>query len=276
MRLDGAIFAIEQRTVGGCIDLATVFLRAHFLQVMQLVAVFAVPSVWLAWWLVDSQEWTLFGCALLFVVESPLLGAALVVAAGHRVFGESFSPVVGLRVLGRRFILFLPLLLALKIVTGIFVFMFVIPAYLLSARYGFLSEVLLLENCPARKYESRLNDLVNQNFFQLLGRLLAVMSFFCVTWLAMFLFVDLTSDWLLNYPILIGRISGTEYFADEIFTLLTVDPRVTVAAMTLAWLLYPLARLAWMFCYLDTRIRKEGWDIELDFRIEAQRLEAAA
>jgi hypothetical protein len=51
------------------------------------------------------------------------------------------------------------------------------------------------------------------------------------------------------------------------------DPLVVSALSATAWLVYPLARLAWFFCYLDARIRKEGWDVELAFRIEAGRLQ---
>ena len=52
------------------------------------------------------------------------------------------------------------------------------------------------------------------------------------------------------------------------------DPLVTTVIHALLWAFYPLIRIAWFFCYLDVRIQKEGWDVELDFRIEAQRLEA--
>jgi hypothetical protein len=51
---------------------------------------------------------------------------------------------------------------------------------------------------------------------------------------------------------------------------------VVSALSATAWLVYPLARLAWFFCYLDARIRKEGWDVELAFRIEAGRLQPAS
>jgi hypothetical protein len=43
--------------------------------------------------------------------------------------------------------------------------------------------------------------------------------------------------------------------------------------VSVLWIVYPVIRLAWMFCYLDVRIRKEGWDLEIDFRVEARRLE---
>jgi hypothetical protein len=45
-----------------------------------------------------------------------------------------------------------------------------------------------------------------------------------------------------------------------------------VALASTWWLVYPLARLAWFFCYLDARIRREGWDVEIAFRVEARRI----
>ena len=38
----------------------------------------------------------------------------------------------------------------------------------------------------------------------------------------------------------------------------------------------PVIRLAWFFCYLDQRIRNECWDLQLQFRAEAARLEELA
>jgi hypothetical protein len=83
----------------------------------------------------------------------------------------------------------------------------------------------------------------------------------------------MTLGLVFSVPILFGRITG-EFFVDDVGFLLMHDPLVVTTICATLWLAYPLARLAWFFCYLDTRIRKEAWDVELDFRIESQRLEA--
>lgn len=54
--------------------------------------------------------------------------------------------------------------------------------------------------------------------------------------------------------------------------MLWYDPKVVTVLMGVLWLVYPLARMAWFFCYLDQRIRNECWDVELDFRRDARRL----
>ncbi|MBI1313219.1 hypothetical protein GC176_18155 [bacterium] len=273
MRLDGAIFAIEQRSVGGCIDLAAVFLREHFAGILRLLACFAVPSVLLTWWLIAELEWTTSTCLFLFALESPFCGAALVAAAGHRVFGERFSTRTGLRLVLRRLPVLLFLLTTARLLTCAGMFLLLLPGYVIATRYGFLSEILLLELCPLRKYETRLNDLLNGTFWSLLGRLIMILVFFSTTVVSLFLFVDLLCGTLFSWPILSGRISSLAYVDRELATLLTVDPRVGTVLVAVLWFVYPIARLAWMFCYLDVRILKEGWDIELDFRIEARRLQ---
>ena len=276
MKLDGAIFAIEQRSVGGCIDLAIVFLREHFFAVFRLLACFAVPSVALTWWLVARNDWTLTSCVTLFVLECPFFGAALVASAGHRVFGERFSSRTGIRLLASRLLLLLVLTLTVRTITAIGLIFFIFPGYMVATRYGFLAEILLLERCPARRYETRLNDLMNSTFRDLLGRLIMIVVFFGTSVASLFVLVDMASGTLLGLPILAGRVSGLAYFIEEIATLMTRDPRVATVFVSVLWLVYPVARLAWMFCYFDVRIRKEGWDIELDFRVEANRLEATA
>ena len=277
MRLDGAIFAIEQRPIGGCIDLAIVFLREHIVSILQLLACFAVPSVVLTWWLIDHHEWSLQSCLLIFALECPLFGGALVAAAGHRVFGDRFSPLNGLRELSRRWLLYSALMLVVRLITLAGSCCGILPGYAVAARYGFLAEVLLLEVCPARRFESRLSDLMNQTFIGLVGRLITLTAFFSIAVVSVFVLVDVACGTLLGLPILIGRVSGDVFaYEDKMMTLLTSDPRVAAVLIAVAWLIYPVTRLAWMFCYLDVRIRKEGWDVELAFRVEARRLETVS
>jgi hypothetical protein len=275
MKLDGAIFAIEQRSVGGCIDLAIVFLRENFFSVLRLLACFAVPSVALTWWLMVERDWNFSSCVTLFALECPFFGAALVASAGHRIFGDRFSARTGLRLMASRFFLLLAATLIVRILTAIGMMVMIFPGYMVATRYGFLAEVLLLERCPARRYETRLNDLMNSTFRDLLGRLIMIVVFFAVSVTSLFVLVDMASGTLLGLPIMSGRVSGLAYIIEEVATLMTRDPRIATVFISILWLVYPVTRLAWMFCYFDVRIRKEGWDVELDFRVEANRLEAA-
>ena len=277
MQLDGAIFSIERRHVGGCIDLAVVFFREHMLTILALTAVFAVPSCSLVWFIADSSEDTFFLSQVLFVFLSPLLGATLVAGCGRRVFGDSFTAGESLRLALKRIV---PLMLASILVRlGSFalVWLLLIPALLLATRYGFMAEILYLEQQEFGKIGRRISSLTGVFFFRLCTKLIRIWWFYCVIVLSMFVTVDIGARVLFGFPILIGRIpfEFNEFFAWEFQVLFFSDPRFLTTLHAMLWLAYPIARIAWLFCYLDARIRKEGWDLDLDVQIETQRVEAA-
>ena len=94
-------------------------------------------------------------------------------------------------------------------------------------------------------------------------------------WISLFLTVDVFSGMLFTTPILFGRVfteagvAGLDYFWHLVFR----DRRVlmTMAATGLA--VYSLGRIAWFFCYIDLRVRRDLWDMELKLAREAARLE---
>ena len=64
--------------------------------------------------------------------------------------------------------------------------------------------------------------------------------------------------------------------SDVLRQLILDDPAFLTALQLALWLPYPVVRLAWFFCYLDQRIRNECWDLQLQYRVEAARLEELA
>jgi hypothetical protein len=274
MKLDGATIAIEPRSVGACVVLAVLFSGAHSGQVLGLTLIFGTPICLLTYVLVDQLGAGLGTGLLLFFAGAPFLAAAVVAGAGQREFGDPF-PVWGtLRILASQFFRLVVTLLLAQIVIAASSLLCFLPPLPLSVFYGFLPELLLLEQSRGFRFEARTRDLMRGTFFDLLLRFVVIAGFYLCTVLSLFTLIDLTSDIVLSTPVLFGRISG-EFFFDDVQYLLMHDPLVVTAICATMWLAYPLARLAWFFCYLDTRIRKEAWDVELDFRIEAQRLEAA-
>ena len=270
MKLDGATIAIERRSIGACVDLAVMFYGAHVQQMLGLTALVAVPACLLTYWLVHSAGAGLVTGLLLFYAGSPFLGAAIVAGAGHRVFGDPFTVMGTLGIIApRSFKLFFALVVTrLGIALSSFL---CIPLPIIAVRYGFLSEVLLLEQSRGMRFERRISDLLRGVSFDLLMRQLVLVGFYLCVFVSVYTLIDLVSGFVFSFPILFGRIS-TEFLFDDLWFHLTSDARVVTAICATLWLVYPLARLAWFFCYLDTRIRKEAWDVELDLRIEAQRL----
>ena len=277
MKLDGATISIQPRPVGACIDLACLFYRVHFRAILLLTLFFAGPvCVFNYWWLETRGGHMAFSFALFYWI-SPYLGSILVAAAGQRVFGDPFVVRRALQAFAGRSAFLLVWLFGLRLAILLGALAFILPGFLLAAASGFFSEVLLLEQVGRGRVGRRLAELVRGGALELTLRLAVIVLFFGAVVVMLFLLADAASGFFFGFPLFAGRLpEGIDWFAGEVSYLLFEDPRTLTALLALMWFVYPLARLAWFFCYLDVRIRKELWDVELDFRIEARRLEAAS
>lgn len=276
MKLDGALITIERRSLTECVDLAIVFIQEHFAAVFTMTMLFAVPSTVLTWFLMATLDSsTLTVTTILFAALSPILGSVLVIAAGGRVFGDEFRASAAFRRLIRRFgILFGYILLTRFLGTVLACILF--PPLLIVVRYGFVAEILFLENTPGKKVGKRMSNLMTGRFSNLCGRGFWLLVLYAMFIYGLFVIVELFSTYLLGVPIVSGRMSDYGQIDDEFTRLLLFDPLFVTVLHFLLWIVYPIIRLSWFFCYLDVRIQKEGWDVELDYRIEAQRLKTLA
>jgi hypothetical protein len=271
MRLEDATLSLEPRSVGANIDVAILFYRRHAAKLLFLSLLFGTVPVAIGAWRAPSGSGFLWA-SVLFLFGSPFLGAAVVAGAGHHVFGEEFTVSSALRQVGRRagsLLFFFPLLTAIFSALGLVCVG--LPYFLLESRYGFLSEVILLEQLKGRRIGKRLEEVSSDFFLNLCGRNAAIASFALLVGLVLFLFADLSAQFLFGLPVLLGRISFSVAFED-FENLISYDPLLVATLSATGWLVYPLARLAWFFTYLDARIRKEGWDVEIAFRVEARRI----
>ncbi len=276
MKIDEARLVIEPRSVGACIDLAILFYRAHVGKVVGLTLCFGAPLTLAAYWLTLATDngWLWSALALFFV--TPFLGAALVAGAGRWVFGDPFSVGSALRVTASRSWSLLYTLTLTRVGTGLTLLLcWGLPSIPLATRFGFLPEVILLEQLQGSRIGRRLGEIMKHTFWDATARFAAIAFFGLAVFLSIFVSIDIGSGTLLGFPILIGRVSSN-FFFEETVNLLLYDPLVVSTICGTLWLVYPLARLAWFFCYLDARIRKEGWDVELAFRVEARRLQTFA
>ena len=275
MQLDGALISIERRKITGCIDLATVFVRQHFGAVALMTLVFAVPSCVLTWFLMSYVEWVNHLVILLmFALISPLLGAVLVIAAGKRVFGDQLEVGPAFRTMRGRLGLLFGYMLLTRLLGSVLWCTLIVPIVVV-VRYGHLAEVLYLESTPRKKVGKRMQNLMQNVFGDLVGRGLAILTFYTAMVIGLFIVTEMLSHMFLGTAILTGRVEySPDTFSDEFMILCLADPLFVTVVHVLMWLVYPIVRLAWFFAYLDVRIQKEGWDVELDFRIEAQRLNA--
>ncbi len=275
MQLDGSAITIERRKITGCIDLSVVFVREHFGTVATMTAFFAVPSTLLTWWLMANTESYLYVSLILFALLSPILGAVLVIGAGRRVFGDEFRVGESFSALRKRFWTLFGYMLLTRVLGGI-LWCFVLPPLMVVVHSGFIAEILYLESTPGKKVAARRKSLMSNLFWDLVGRGLAVFVFYALVVFGLFLLLERAAALLtglqimgMDFTTFLGLMAQD---GEEFMTVMISHPLFITVLHALMWLVYPLIRLAWFFCYLDVRIQKEGWDVELDFRIEAQRL----
>ena len=274
MRLEDATLALEPRSVGECIDLAVLFYRRHATKLLSISLLFGALPV--AAGVAGSSSgigWLASG--LLFVFVSPFLGAAVVAGAGHHVFGEEFTIKNALRHVTTRLGTLVLLLPAARIAYGAVSAMcwglLTVPV---ATRYGFLSEVIILEQQQGYRIAKRCEEILRDIYLEGCGRYTAIAAFAFGSSLTLFILMDLGSQVLFGIPVFAAKVSWA-VAANDILNLLAYDPLLVGTLSATWWLVYPLARLAWFFCYLDARVRKEGWDVEIALRVEARRLSHA-
>ena len=275
MKLEDTTVSIEQRSLGACLDLALVFYRHHALPLLALTLLFALPAVGLSALLVQATgEVAILWIALFTFMGCPFLGAVVVSGAGRAVFGDRLEWMSALRGLsGVCWRLFFAVVTTrLLVLLGLSCFG--LPGLLLGVYFGFLAEVIVLERLSGGAARRRGHDLTVPTYLDLVFRALALLLFMAAATTALVALVDQSVGLLLGRSLVSDRLEW-RFLGDSIRHLLA-DPWAIGLLSGTVWFVYPLARLAWFFSYLDVRIRKEGWDLELGFRMEARRIEAHA
>jgi len=274
MNIGNATLSLEPRSVGACIDLAVLFYQRHAAKLLSLSLLFgALPIAAGVFGAERGTGWLWSGLSFFFL--SPFLGATVVAGVGYHVFGEELTISNALAHVSRRPFRLVLLLTAARLVYGfIAVLCWGLLSVPVAVRYGFLSEVLLLEQLRGTRIVKRVEEIHRRIFLEASGRFVAIVGFAVILSLTLFLLFDLGSQTLFGVPIFLSKVSWAVASAD-IVNLLSYDPLLIGSLSATLWLVYPFARLAWFFCYLDTRVRKEGWDVEIALRNEARRLQDA-
>lgn len=274
MRIEDCIVRVERRNGGGCLDLAIVFTQQFFKPIARLLFTFAVPCCALTWWLADGRTDLLFLAVSMFAIFSSLMSATLIATVGPQVFGVPLSTSGGIRAVRRRLFSFLTLTVLVRIVQGALSFCFVLPAVLPTAVLGHLNEVLFLEKTPLNGVGRRLTHLIRGNgFSRNLSRLFGLLMFWAICSLGLFVLIDQLAALVFNIRIFKGSMINGEDWVHAFMASIMDDRAVVLLAQIAVWIPFPIIRLAWFFCYLDQRIRNECWDLDLQFRAEAARLE---
>jgi hypothetical protein len=282
MRFDQVAIPLVPRTTANCIDFAICFMRHHLAPITGLWAVVAVPCCALVYALVDRYEFKLPLAIFVFLLATSPLGVLLMSGAAPSSFGEPFTFRQTWARLGWRGIGLIVRGLALRIAIGVGMVVFLFPGWYLAVRTGFFVEQSALSKLDRHLHDRRADELLKGEIGDLFTRSAAVFLFCALLWLVLLLTADFLSSHLLGMPLLWGRLGMDDsYLADfdnsfnYTMRFFWGDPIVVTAVLAVALLVYPIGRLAWFFCYIDVRVRRDCWDMELQMLQEAERLEPA-
>lgn len=280
MRFDQVAIPLVPRSTSGCIDLAVSFLRAYLAPIGWMWATVAVPACGLVYYLVDRYEYTLPLAVLVFFFATAPLGVLIMTGAAPAAFGEPFTYRGTWARLGWRGAGLLMRGLLLRCLIGLGACLFLFPGWYLAVRKGFFVEQSALSKLARHLHDRRTNELLQGEIGDLFIRSAGIGVFCGLLWLVMLLTADFALSHLLGLPILLGRLkldmSYLENWGDAFvygIKFLWGDPIVVTTALAVALMVYPLGRLAWFFCYIDVRVRRDCWDMELQILQEAERLE---
>lgn len=162
---------------------------------------------------------------------------------------------------------------------GWLIFLGIVITFVLAAwpavRYGFLAEKTALTQFDVRLHHRGTDRLLNGELGDLIVRGCGIVLFFGTLWCVMLLTADVLSSLLFQTPIFIGRL-GDIGDSERLWAFLLGDPLLLTTLTATALLVYPISRLAWFLCYIDVRVRKDCWDLELGLSREAARLRERA
>lgn len=286
MKLDRTRIAILERSQPELLDLTFLVLREFFLPIVGLVAVLAVPLAILNYWLLEwmaadlIEDFTvmryLWNLSLLVYIQAPLAGVFATAYLGKVTFFEEPRPrellkdlwSVSHRLLWTQGILRC-VLLAFWLVWNFerddtfspgegflpFVCFFL---FIWRSLRPYINEIVLLERSPlysskvitVGKRSSRLHspnagDLFGRSITMIPVTLVLGAAFIGLLW---FLIATVTNNW--SWDVLM----------------------VHVGFQSVLWILVVYVTVFRFLSYLDLRIRREGWEVELKMRAEGTRM----
>jgi|GEM_PF-1394538 hypothetical protein len=152
----------------------------------------------------------------------------------------------------------------------------VVPGIPLAARYGFVAERACLTQLSRRLHHRGTDELIKSELGDLFLRLCGIGMFFCLLWAVLFFTLDVLCSLLFQTDILLGKLGELDIFSEQFWAFMATDPLLLTTLTGTALLAYPFVRIAWFLCYIDLRVRRDCWDLELSLSREAARLKETA
>lgn len=301
MQLDRTEISIYARSTLELLDLSLLVLRRHFRRIALTSCMFGLPllvlDVWLVAWMLSEDTQLLYDqvedqlyalrwrhalhLIVLFATQFPLISLPTTIFLGACTFYEPLSlralwqrllPIAARSViiLGVLRLGLLPTLGELVVERGVvfdgaaelwLVLGVGLLAMIIRSVRPFAPEIIGLERCPLRRtdanqvsYWQRAGSLHRRLLSENFSRFVGSASF------SILLVLSLLSAQLFVCGIITGRWQWNSY----------MDHLGLPLALWVVGLLMAVFRF---LAYIDTRIRQEGWEIELRIRAEAERLQ---
>ena len=275
VQLDTTRISIRERTFVDVLDLALHVIRAHAWPLAAALAVGVLPMMLLNAWLLGPRVQTLpvggppteymwlMLCLVLW--EMPLATAPLTLYLGQTLFLERTRPGrIALDLLKS-----LPQLLLLQVVLRAVLVAVVVTWFVLFASWPYLNEVILLERNPlfrgrrGQMSTSRRTRVLHGGYTgDLFARWLGAAVVGTLLLLSLWFSIGALRSVLLE--------QGVWY---EVWERGFWDrPMFTLYYPLALWLVVGYLTVVRFLAYLDLRIRREGWEVELLMRAEQARL----
>ncbi len=286
MQLDKTRIAIRERELLEIYDLALIVMRVYWWKILQALAITAVPltllNAALLWPLApdlgvnEIAGWFITYMILLIYLEAPLAGLPITLLLGDALFHEKpdwrrlfsgmwpvvpriFWIIVVLRGILPGCLLVFAASIQEEVAATVTLFFLTCYAAIVRAVRPYVGEILVLEKNPvfSRNQQTitvgkRSSALHQPNFGDLIIRAMA------------------SSIAILLAGSVVMNIFGIRGY---VFGQWNWDPTFLFVWFPLGlWLVVAFMTVVRFLCYLDLRIRREGWEVELVLRAEATRL----
>jgi hypothetical protein len=288
VQLDNTRIAIRERGLLEILDLSLHVIWRHRTALFWCFAVVVVPLMLLNWWLIgwmadgldpeSAQARYFWVMTLLVFIETPLAAVPTTLYLGRAMFRQQTSVR---QIIGDAWKLLPQLLICQVFVRGIGGALFLVGCIELDAEFTamesllillaiylagvrafrpYLNEIILLERNPLHAQNPKIMTVGRRSaalhgpsagdlFSRWLGAAciltLMALTFVCAFW---FVFGTFLNSWTWG-PVMIH-----------------------VCVPLSMWLVAGFSTVARFLCYLDLRIRREGWEVELRIRAEGARI----
>jgi len=265
MQLDQTHITIRERTFVEILDLALQVLRVHWWPLVIALVAGTLPFALLNYYLIgdqvqsnvlwDESENYFFVCLWLTVWEVPVATAPITLYLGQVTFNNRLDVN---RLVRDYFSSLVQMFLLQGVLRGILT-IFIITLLLPYASWPYLNEIILLERNPlfggkkSLTTRRRSRNLHNHSSGNLLTKWFTSMATAAVLCAAL----------TIALAMLVGILQGKA--VSQSIVMLVLFPLAV-------WIVAGYFAVVRFLSYLDMRIRREGWEVELSLRAEAQRL----